>query len=440
MRVRPILSLAVVTALALTAPALAAGVATAATLAAPAPAPAPAPKAAPNAGPTTPAAFVPIVPTRVLDTRNYDQVGWNVPVRPLAAGENYLVNLQRREGHMPPSFINVVPAGATAVVVNVTATDTTADGYLSVGPEALPDGTVPPTSTLNFKPGATVAAMATVAIKQGQVPSINVYNHEGRTDVVVDVLGYYLAGAPDKYAPVRPTRVLDTRDGAGTPMGGWATRTVDVAREDLHTADAKAVILNVTVTAPDANSFLTIWPHDALPHGAERPDASSINFEPGRTVANQVVVPVGPDGKINIFNRAGNAHVIVDVVGSYGPSGTGLFSAIEPVRLFDTRTGGGAGQLPFSVTERPVAGSFGVPADAVGAALNITATQATQAGHLTVYPGNQGRPNTSTLNFTPGLTVANSATVGLDHNPVDIYNHAGFTHVIGDLTGYFVRG
>ena len=47
-------------------------------------------------------------------------------------------------------------------------------------------------------------------------------------------------------------------------------------------------MMNVTVTAPTASSFLTIWPS-----GAPLPNASSLNFVPGQTVPNLVVAPLG---------------------------------------------------------------------------------------------------------------------------------------------------
>ena len=51
------------------------------------------------------------------------------------------------------------------------------------------------------------------------------------------------------------------------------------------------------------------------PAGQERPTASTLNAEAGRTVPNMVVVPVGADGRISIYQFAGRAEVIVDVLG-----------------------------------------------------------------------------------------------------------------------------
>ena len=73
------------------------------------------------------------------------------------------------------------------------------------------------------------------------------------------------------------------------------------------------MVLNVTVTEPTAVSFLTAWPG-----GTPRPLASNLNYGPGQTVPNLVVVQVGAGGTVDLFNYAGSAHVIADVAGWYG--------------------------------------------------------------------------------------------------------------------------
>jgi hypothetical protein len=75
-------------------------------------------------------------------------------------------------------------------------------------------------------------------------------------------------------------------------------------------ANATAVVLNVTVAFPTATSYLTVYPS-----GVGRPNASNLNFTAGQIVPNLVVVGVGADGKINVFNHAGSVHTVADVVG-----------------------------------------------------------------------------------------------------------------------------
>jgi hypothetical protein len=60
---------------------------------------------------------------------------------------------------------------------------------------------------------------------------------------------------------------------------------------------------------------LTTWPN-----GEAKPNASSLNFAAGQTVANLIVAKVGADGSISIFNAGDTidrrpVHVIADVVG-----------------------------------------------------------------------------------------------------------------------------
>jgi hypothetical protein len=58
----------------------------------------------------------------------------------------------------------------------------------------------------------------------------------------------------------------------------------------------------------------------AWPSGSPRPLASSLNVEPGRTVANLAIVGVGPDGAVALYNALGDTQLVVDVLGWF-PAG-----------------------------------------------------------------------------------------------------------------------
>ena len=79
---------------------------------------------------------------------------------------------------------------------------------------------------------------------------------------------------------------------------------------------------------------------------------------------------------------------------------------MAPNRFLDTRTMGGTlgagGRKALQIT-----GRAGIPADAVGVVMNVTATNTTDAGYLTVFPTGAAQPTTSSLNFVPGQTVPN---------------------------------
>jgi hypothetical protein len=73
-----------------------------------------------------------------------------------------------------------------------------------------------------------------------------------------------------------------------------------------------AVVINVTATGGTAGSYLTVWPT-----GVSMPTAADLNFPPYSNQPNLVVVKVGPDGKVNIFNGFGSVNVVADVAGWY---------------------------------------------------------------------------------------------------------------------------
>ncbi|MCX5214834.1 hypothetical protein OG689_37205 [Kitasatospora sp. NBC_00240] len=176
------------------------------------------------------------------------------------------------------------------------------------------------------------------------------------------------------------------------------------------------------------------------PSGSTRSASSSLNPRPGRDSSNQVIVPVGPDGRINVYNHAGSTHAILDVSGYYGPGSQSLFTPAAPKRLLDTRvTPGPLG--PNRTLPLTIGGANGVPADATAAALNVTVTDPTADSFVTVYPGGTARPSTSSVNFQARSTVPNHVITPLGGDgTADIYNHVGSTQVIADLFGYFSKG
>ena len=251
---------------------------------------------------------------------------------------------------------------------------------------------------------------------------------------------------PSYFVPVSPARLLDTRTGAGgnlAPLGPQVFTELDVTGVGgVPETGVTAVVMNVTVDGPTDSSFLTAWPS-----GEGRPGVSNLNYVPGQTVPNLVTVKVGANGRVSLFNSTGWVHVIADVVGYYSstpPGSGGRFTSLTPTRLLDTRTGEGRGGTPGPLDggqaiDLQVTGVGGVPASGVtGVALNVTVDQPTGSGFLTTWPAGEGRPNASTHNFVPGLTVANLvlAKVGAGGR-VSLFNSSGTTHLVADVIGYF---
>jgi hypothetical protein len=154
---------------------------------------------------------------------------------------------------------------------------------------------------------------------------------------------------------------------------------------------ASAVVINLTGTNTTAPGFLTAWPT-----GGARQTTSNLNFVGGQSVPNLAVVPLGQNGQISIYNFAGSTDVLADVVGYYSAPGTpdvaggGYFHPLSPDRFLDTRPE--ADDLTLSngdaVTVQ-IAGdkATGIPATGVvGVVANVTATNTTVPGFLTVFP------------------------------------------------------
>ncbi len=82
--------------------------------------------------------------------------------------------------------------GAGAVVFNLTATNTTAGGFLTAYPG--PINTPPPlASNVNFAAGQTAATLAVTGY--GSDGQVSFYNPAGTTDVIVDVAGFFTSAA-----------------------------------------------------------------------------------------------------------------------------------------------------------------------------------------------------------------------------------------------------
>ena len=165
---------------------------------------------------SAPSSFVSITPVRVLDTRT--GVGLSGPF------ESPTGRTVQLTGTVPTASepAVVVPAGATAVVLNVTAVLPQADGFISVRPDGTPGA--PETSSLNFPAGAIVPNSVTVALSDGGAIDV-VYDAFGAvgptTDILIDVTGYYTtaagtgAGEPGPQGPAGETGPAGPRGPAG---------------------------------------------------------------------------------------------------------------------------------------------------------------------------------------------------------------------------------
>lgn len=388
--------------------------------------------------PTITGTFVPLTPTRLLDTR----YGTGAPKAAVAIDGR--IDLQVTGGVVPT-------AKATAVVLNVTATEPTADGFITVSPTGQPFAKV---SNVNFVKGQTVANLVTVKVGGAGKVTLTAGGHPGTTQIVADIAGYYLNNgggtANGTFTPVTPTRLLDTRTTSPAPGRQSKTPVKVTGRKLVDGSSLPAIgsigaaVINLTAVHPTAAGSLTAY--DYADKTTTPPNASNLNFAPGQVVPNLATVPVDPTtGQIGILNGStGKTDLLADIAGYYSsgkPTATGTFVSISPNRILDTRYNVGANKpAANSAIALQITGHAGVPPTATAVVLNVTATDTAAAGDVTAFPSDRSAPLASNINFVKGETVANLVMVPIGADGKIILNNqsVGSIDLIGDVAGYFV--
>ncbi|MEV5968681.1 N-acetylmuramoyl-L-alanine amidase [Streptomyces sp. NPDC051921] len=373
-----------------------------------------------------PKTFHPVSPKRLMNTL----AGVGVPKAKVGPGQEVVLQVAGVEG---------IPAtGVGAVVLNVTATNPTTSSFVSV----YPNGTDrPSTSNLNFKAGVSIPNLVTVPVIDGKV---RFYNHAGSVDLLADITGYYTKDdTGSTFATTGPTRIMNTIAGQGVAakLGPASTASLQVTGvAGIPSTGVSAVVMNVTATNPTTSGWVSVYPS-----GTTRPSTSNLNFKAGQSIPNLVIVPVGADGKVNFYNHAGSVDLLGDVTGYFTTDTTqAKHINIGPKRLMNTIAGQGVRQGKVGAKEAvtlQVTGANGIPASGVTAVvINVTATNPTTSGWVSVYPSDQVRPPVSNLNFTAGLSIPNLVVVPVSADgKVSFYNHAGSVDLLADITGYFVK-
>ncbi len=380
--------------------------------------------------------FVPIPPTRLFDTRPGEiPAGAKGVVR---GGTSFTTQVTGRAG--------VPAAGVTAVAINLTGIGVQAPSYVAAGATESSDAS---TSSLNLVATDQVRANL-VIVPVSSNGTISLYTLRD-AHLLGDVAGYFSRQSTPtgsgRIVTQAARRLFDSRVDSilGPPLRipSGDTVTADVLGHAGIPADGvEAIVLNVTATAADGPGLVTVWPDGA------RPTTSSLNVnDSSETAANQVIVPVGSDGRIRISASVG-VDLVADVLGwvtsDDAPARTsGLFVPVQPMRVLDTRreepTPGPKGIVANGGTIHPrIGGLAGVPAGAGGVVLNVTMI-GTEPGYTTLWPTGETRPATSNVNVDRGGDVrSNGAIVRLgDEGRVNLYVLTE-AHVLADVVGYLL--
>ena len=263
------------------------------------------------------ATYVPLAPARVLDTR--DGTGLQRPVR------------RPQPADLPGRRWGGVPVTAVAVTGNLTVTEQTHLGFVSLGPDPVVN---PTTSTLNFPVGDNRANGVTVALDAtGDLSAIYGAAGGASTHLIFDVTGYFLDDASGaSYVPLSPARLLDTRFGIGLsgPFFAHVPRTLPGRRPGRGAGHRGSGHRQPDRHRADHLGFASLGP-DPVVH----PTTSTLNFPVGDNRANGVTVALGTGLQLSMVQATtgcgclsatygavdgASTHLIFDVTGYFiGP-------------------------------------------------------------------------------------------------------------------------
>jgi hypothetical protein len=395
--------------------------------------------AASNSAPTS--RFVPITPTRVIDSRS----GLGTTTAPIAAGQSRDLQITGA----------TVPKEATAVLVNVTATNTRAGGWLQLFPTGRAE--IGSSSTLNLdRPGSTLPNASFAPLGDGG--RMTVYS-TFQTDVILDVAGYFLPATESdsgRFFPASPTRILDTRSRLGwTPpspgdvkdCSSFPTQAAAQAWFDAYVdlyGDVARLDQNGNGVACESGEQPTTAPAPVAP---VNPVAPVPPVTPPPAPPATPTAPPNPGDTKNCSDFATYAEAKAwfdtyfpfygDVAKLDGngdgrpceslPGGPARRSQVAMARV-----------LPGTTVTLQVSGRGGLPTSGISAVvLNVTAVDPTSEGWVQVGPTPVVVGASSNLNTTPGVTAANLVVVPLSSSgTVDLYSTTG-GDLLADVFGYF---
>ncbi|WFE95808.1 hypothetical protein [Micromonospora sp. WMMD987] len=213
-----------------------------------------------------------------------------------------------------------------SLVFNLTAVSPAKSGFLTAWSGA---GARPTASTVNYLAGKNVPNLSFVQTTPCTgteqynwctpgAPKFKIYTSQA-SHVLTDLVGVVDDGESPygmRFAPLSPTRIVDSRSNLGIsgaiPAGGVRKVT---APDALVTPDTEVLAMNVTAVTPTNNTVVTTWPADF--DGIGKPDTSNLNPYAGQVVSNGVLGVIGPNNAFNVHNLSGSTHLVADVVGTF---------------------------------------------------------------------------------------------------------------------------
>ncbi len=352
---------------------------------------------------------------------------------PVALGGNVVYTIVVR---------NAGPGDASGVVV----TDPTPPGLVFVSTSGDCTSAFP-CSLGGLPAGATRSIVATFQVPTGYAGPNPIVNSASVS-----------AATPD---PNDATN-LDTAETAV----GTASADLEVTKLGPATTFRGAeVVYSITVTNAGPSSASAVQVSDTAPSGlvfvANAGDCQTsfpcavgaIPAGESRVISSTFLVPVSYAGPDTVVNTASASSAVPDPdpLDNQDDTSAALvvppgfdFHTVVPCRLVDTRNamgplGGPA--LGAQTTRRfTLSQECGIPATARALSVNLTATAATIAGNLRLFPAGGAVPLVSSINYAIAQTRANNAIVILGPDgDIDVFcgQASGIVHLILDVNGYF---
>lgn len=276
---------------------------------------------------------VAIDPARIYDSRDA-QFG----AAPVGAGGQVDITMRGAKRMGTSSVVVPDDPDVVGVIVNITGVNKLPGSkptYVSILPAKVSNASEVTTSNLNLDTGGFRANLAIVPLATGD-DDLTLFNFDGQIHLIVDVVGYLLAGQdPDTTAgrivPIEaPFRALDTRktEHYAQPLGparaeDWSFDAFvdDVAIDGDPVGEQVGFFGNLTATGlqrqypwADVQTFLTAYPSPATP---SPPNVSNLNLGEGVAVPNMALLRYGSgtggDHEIAVYNSQGYVHYILDV-------------------------------------------------------------------------------------------------------------------------------
>lgn len=267
------------------------------------------------------------------------------------------------------------------------------------------------------------------------------------------------AAGDSTFFPVRPCRLLDTRQSGGPVQPGAPGRTVRVAGSGSCNIPEDALSLEATITAvkPKGGGFLRV---SVTGVSTSTTFLNYVKGEDATSTGSFAITPGPPNGGgFTIRTFAGATDVVVDVQGYHRQATTtpegALYVPAVTCRAYDSRSGDDgqrlvAGDVVDVAITAP--GGCGVPPTAVAAEVTVTVAEAMGPGFVKVWPAGQPTPNATFLTqvggpgtddvHPGGRSTSNTGTVairsGSYQSNLRVRLYGKPAHVIVDVQGWWV--